>query len=371
MQDMPRPRPLYVQRLVNRHGNVVWYYHRRPGKRIKLPGGPGHPEFTEAYQRASNAQDAAIPAGAGRKAASGTLQWLFELYLASAHFASLAPATRAARRRILNRIAAENGQAPLHAITRESIVLGRERRAHAIEAANSFVKTMRAVFGWALDAGVIAVNPAADVKMLRVRTEGHHVWTREEIFRFLKHWPQGSKPRLAFMLMMFLGLRTCDVVRIGPQHIRNGRFDLATTQKTGVAIKVDVMATLKAELAAAPAAGLVFLATEWGKPFSVKGFGQWFVRQCRAAGVPGTAHGVRKAASTLAADGAASEKDLQGLFGWTNPRQSATYTLKASRERAATRAALAIESELLQNGYALTLPQGKSIRRKTKEKSNT
>ena len=31
---------------------------------------------------------------------------------------------------------------------------------------------------------------------------------------------------------------------------------------------------------------MCFIMTEWGRPFSVKGFGGWFREQCDAAGLP-------------------------------------------------------------------------------------
>jgi hypothetical protein len=44
-----------------------------------------------------------------------------------------------------------------------------------------------------------------------------------------------------------------------------------------------------------------------------------------AAGVPGSAHGLRKAGATLAAEGGTSEAQLNAIFGWAHgSRESAT-----------------------------------------------
>jgi hypothetical protein len=40
---------------------------------------------------------------------------------------------------------------------------------------------------------------------------------------------------------------------------------------------------------------LTFLVNEWGRPFTDAGFGNWFRDRCIETGVPGRAHGLRKA----------------------------------------------------------------------------
>jgi hypothetical protein len=45
-----------------------------------------------------------------------------------------------------------------------------------------------------------------------------------------------------------------------------------------------------------------------------------------AAGVPGSAHGVRKIAATRAANNGATEAELMALFGWTDSKMAALYT---------------------------------------------
>lgn len=85
---------------------------------------------------------------------------------------------------------------------------------------------------------------------------------------------------------------------------------------------------------------MIFLLTEHGRPFkSSASFGNWFREQCKAAGVPGRAHGLRKAGATIAAENGASDMQLMAMFGWTDARQAAVYTRKANRSRLAGEAA--------------------------------
>ena len=60
-------------------------------------------------------------------------------------------------------------------------------------------------------------------------------------------------------------------------------------------------------------------------------FGTWFRLACKAAGVPGRAHGLRKAGASLAAERGATEDQLMAIFGWTDPGIARIYTRKARR----------------------------------------
>jgi len=49
-----------------------------------------------------------------------------------------------------------------------------------------------------------------------------HTWTDEEIARFEKRWPMGTRERLALDLLLYTDLARGDVVRLGKQHVANG-----------------------------------------------------------------------------------------------------------------------------------------------------
>ena len=60
--------------------------------------------------------------------------------------------------------------------------------------------------------------------------------------------------------------------------------------------------------------------------------GNAFRDACRAAGVKKSAHGLRKAAATNAANNGASEKQLEAVFGWAGGQMASHYTRSANRE---------------------------------------
>ncbi|WP_298304843.1 tyrosine-type recombinase/integrase, partial [Reyranella sp.] len=84
-----------------------------------------------------------------------------------------------------------------------------------------------------------------------------------------------------------------------------------------------------------------YLVTERGVPFTVNGFGNKFQDWVKAAGLPVglAAHGLRKAAATLVAEGGASDRQLMALFGWETEKEANRYTKRASRKKLAGHAA--------------------------------
>src|SRR4029077_20940899 len=103
--------------------------------------------------------------------------------------------------------------------------------------------------------------------------------------KFEAHHGVGSRPRLALALLLYTGQRRSDVVTMGKQHVDgNGTIDVRQI-KTGAALAIPVHADLKAIIDATPSEHLTFLTTQFGRPFTAAGFGNWFRDQCNDAGL--------------------------------------------------------------------------------------
>ena len=66
----------------------------------------------------------------------------------------------------------------------------------------------------------------------------------------------------------------------------------------GVEVPLPILPVLAETLAAGPCGDLAFICGERGEPLTKESFGNLFKDACKAAGVPGSAHGVRKIAAT-------------------------------------------------------------------------
>lgn len=307
MQPMPRPRKPYVQREKTRHGKTVWYFRRGDGPRVRLSGDYESPEWLADYERALGVQQRETPAP---KTSSGTLAWLIGRYFDSLAFAKLAPGTQKARRSILERAKKTGGQLRLSDVTKGTIVQGPDRRKDTPAAAINFVKAMKSLFAWAVEAEFMGSNPADGIKTTQPKTDGHHTWTIEEVQQFWKCHPRGTKARLAMRLLLFTGMRISDVVRFGPQHVRDG-WGFYKSVKTSVEVDFPILPELQATINASEIGDMIFLLTEFGRPYkSAASFGNWFRSQCVTAKVPGRAHGLRKVGATIAAENGASDMQL-------------------------------------------------------------
>ena len=88
-------------------------------------------------------------------------------------------------------------------------------------------------------------------------------------------------------------------------------------------------------------AHLTFLVTEFGKPFTAAGFGNWFRDQCNAAGLPKNLsfHGLRKAGATRFAEADCNDHEIMAWGGWTSLREVQRYTRGVNRKQLAMQAA--------------------------------
>lgn len=326
----------YVVEDTDRHGNVRVYL-RKPGQpKIRLKTDPGTQAFLDEYRAALNgAVEKAASAPLNRRGNKGTFKWLCEQYYGAAEFKRLSPRTQYVRRRILDGVCEKNGGNPYALLEARHIRKMRDDKAVTPEAANGMVKALRQLYGFAVEYELSERNPARDVPYIRSASDGFHSWTMEEVTRFEAHHDLGSKARLALSLLLYTGQRRSDVVRLGPQHVKNGWLTL-TQQKNRsrkpVTLSIPVLPELKAVLDATPTGNLAFLVTAFGKPFTSNGFGNWFRKQCDSAGLNHcSAHGLRKAGAALAAENGATERQLMAIFGWSTMKEASRYTRAAVR----------------------------------------
>src|SRR5262249_46860364 len=164
-------------------------------------------------------------------------------------------------------------------------------------AARSWLVTLRSLCQFAVKRRHLRTDPTANIKQRAVKGDGFHTLTEDEIAQFEAHHAVGSKPRLAFALLLYTGQRRSDVIRMGRQHIRDGVLTVKQ-QKTGVTLAMPVHPHLQAVLDATPNTALTFLLTATGKPYGGNHFSETFREWCDTAGLPKRCkpHGLRKAA---------------------------------------------------------------------------
>lgn len=166
-------------------------------------------------------------------------------------------------------------------------------------------------------------NPVRDVKYPTPRaTGGQHSWTPDEVTQFEQRHLIGSKARLTLGLLVFTGLCVSDVVRLGRQHVAGGNITITLHKNRGrkpVTLGPPILPELQAVTDKSELGATTFLVTDHGKPFaSAKSFGNKVRDWCDQAGLPHcTAHGLRKAGATIAAENGATSHQLKAIFDWS------------------------------------------------------
>jgi integrase len=282
-----------LHRFRNRHGKWQTYYRAAGRGKIRLRAEYLSPEFWVEYEAAKAGTRPAIGAGRSRH---GTFNAARPGYYTSAGFLSLAPSGQRTRRNILEHWFEAYGGGPVSDLQRKHVAAMIDAKATKPGAARDLLKALRSLLRFCMLAGLRDDDPTIGVKLPRRRTEGFYSWTEIDIAKFRAFHASGTRPRLAFELLLNTGLRRSDVVRIGRQHLRDGALHVKPQKTGGPVLVIPVAPELAAAIEAGPSGNLTFLMTRTGAPFSAAGFGNHFRDWCNEAGLPHcSAHGLRKA----------------------------------------------------------------------------
>jgi integrase len=96
----------------------------------------------------------------------------------------------------------------------------------------------------------------------------------EEIAAYEAHWPIGTRERTAFALLIFTGQRLADVARMSWRDIEGAGIQVVQG-KTRARLWIPLHPELAEILDRWPRAHVSILTTNFGKPFTTKGFGNW------------------------------------------------------------------------------------------------
>jgi integrase len=129
------------------------------------------------------------------------------------------------------------------------------------------------------------------------------------------------------------------VVRVGPQHVRNGRIKIARAKGSD-----DVDIIMSPELAAAveamPKEHLTYLVNRYGKPRTVMGLGKAFPQWVAKAGLGPQCrlHGLKKSGMRRLAESGATTHELAATSGHRTLQMVQKYTEAVDRKKLADKA---------------------------------
>ncbi|QGP80183.1 tyrosine-type recombinase/integrase [Sphingobium sp. CAP-1] len=296
---------------------VTYFYAWKGGPRLE--GTPGSPEFHASYNRAVEAR---------RATPKDQLQTVFDGYEASTDFADLAPRTQKDYRKLLRVIETEFGDFPIAALedrrTRGEFLAWRERLAvKSRRQADYAYAVLARTMSWALNRGIVAVNPCERPGRLYRAARSESVWSDADEAAFYAKAP--AHLHLALRLALWTGQRQGDLLRL-TWAAYDGTHIRLRQRKTKVPVHIPVGAPLKKALDDAKRKQaerddkkprpLTILATERGTAWTESGFRASWRKGCQKAGVTDlTFHDLRGTAVTRLAKAGCTVPEIATITG--------------------------------------------------------
>ena len=103
--------------------------------------------------------------------------------------------------------------------------------------ARNVLSVIRILMALAMEDSLRTHNPALGIKLPKLSVDGWHTWSEGEIAQYELCHPVGSEARLALALALHTGQRRSDLIRMGKQHVRDGKL-IVRQQKTGTPLKI-------------------------------------------------------------------------------------------------------------------------------------
>ena len=344
-EAMPRRLPEGCVEDPDRHGNIRIYYRAKGRKKVRIRATPWTPEFMAFYEEAKSG----IAPVARATIQLDTWRWLCVRYLAECSEYKWLDAKTQKRYKLILEATYDEPIAPgspklyrdfpISKFDVDAVEVLRDRKIDVPEAANNRLKAIRNVFKFGLKKKYTPSNPARDVSYFKTGSTGHHTWDVDEVAQYIRRHPVGTKAYLALALMLFTGQRPSDAIRFGRQHARAGKLTFTqhkNRNRKPKRLTLPLLPILERIIAASPCGDLTYLVNQYGCAFTDGGFNVRMRRWCdQAVLLNCTAHGLRKAGATLAAENGATAHQLMAIFGWDTLKQAELYTRAADQKRLA------------------------------------
>lgn len=327
-------------------------------RRITIPVGPDHADFPHHYY-AARAGEVWSPDQSS--VAERSLDWLVGRYLSFLHkmvdAGQMSPATLKQRRSVLTRLCdytdhegTRYGDCDMDAPTSAFVEI-RDAWASHPGAADNLVKSIRAVYAWAIERDEISHNPAAGIAPINRNPKGGaKPWTAADLRAFKRAHPKGTTAHLWLTLQAFTACRIGDAIWLGrDQEVTlNGQtwLEWQPRKKGSAPVSIPMLPPLFEATRESKVIGQAYILNERGHPFSsTEALRVRVQRWCSAAGLSGrSSHGVRKAVAELMAESGCTQHQIMAVMAHTEARTSEAYTKGAQRRLLAAEGIRALAS---------------------------
>lgn len=309
-------------------------------KRITLSVDPSHPAFSEHYHAARQGVQLPKPTDEIDEVQAGSIGWLvlkFQKHMEQqVQSGNLDVSTQNYRTRHTNILRSAYGEKNVQMPPAKFIDL-RDTMLDCTATADTFKKSIRAMYKWAIERGHAKTDPTAGIGNVHISRGGAKPWTLADIEQYKAAHPPGTMAHLYLTLLMFTACRIGDAVTMGRHNEfqRDGETWLkwSTEKLNAPDVAVPIAPQLLSAIRSQTVVGPTYILSTKGKPFaSKKALGNRFDKWIEQAGLSGlSSHGVRKAAGDILADAGMSQHTIMAIHGHTEARTSEMYTKGADR----------------------------------------
>ncbi|WP_306446769.1 tyrosine-type recombinase/integrase [Falsiruegeria mediterranea] len=316
------------------------------GRKITIPVGPDDPDFANHYYAARSGETwhPSAPQSVER-----SLDWAKDRYLSflekmlSAGQGS--KATLRQRRSILTRVCDHldsegdrYGDFDVEAPTSAFLEV-RDAWADRPGAADNMIKTVKAMYAWLIERGMVKINPAAGIAPINTSPKGGAIpWTAADLKRFKDAYPKGTTQFLWLTLQAFTTCRIGDAIWLGrdQETTRKGQIYLEwqPRKKGSSFVSLPMLPPLFEATRTVKVVGPAYILGKRGRPYKTAESLRNQVRKwCDDAGLPDrSSHGIRKAMADLMAESGATQHQIMAVMSHTQAKTSEIYT-KGVRRR--------------------------------------
>jgi integrase len=299
----------------------------------------------------------------------GTINALVVVYYKSDEWNRLTPETQKSRRKIIERFRVQHGDKRV-ALLQEEHIAKMLSTITKLSAKRHWLKAIRGLLRCSIPS-MRKDDPTAGIASIKLPpSKGHHTWTDDEIEQYRAYWQVGTQQRLVMEFALETTSRRGEVVRFGPQHVKNGRIRIERTHGSKD-VEIPISPELQAACDAMPKAHLTYIVTAYGRPRSKYGLGNDFGKWVTEAGLPTCCrlHGLKKGGMRRLAESGNTTHELMAISGHKTLSEVQRYTDDADRKRLAEsgmakRRSQSVNVELSNPAAKSVKPPAKSLRQK-------
>jgi integrase len=352
-------------------GRARWYFRRRGFPRIRLRSDFGSPEFLREYWTVMAAAKRGPLHNAPK---AGSLSAICQAFLTDEdRMGHLRPNSIASYTRWCQRVCDVAGDLPAAQMTTNDVRELFKQITAAPSSTNEGIRTLKLVFDHAIARGEgqhrIQFNPVIikELKRRPVHPGGWHRWSDAELAAYETRWPIGTRQRLPFDLMLYLGVRIGDLMRLSPKNViqdpETGTWCMEWIQQKKANSRDGEPEVFPIHAALLESLDATIPPAHWDQPdlpfiLNIKknqpyrsphGFAKTFGFWIRAAGLPTdaeafkaglscSAHGLRKSFATMLARHKATQPELKAALTHASDDAARYYIDLAKRREFAANA---------------------------------